>query len=294
MSNISWRHHYIPQFYLQNFTNSINMFYIYLVKENRYKANGKLFSPESHFFEEDGNTLSLEDTITDFLETSQYKKYDNTIAELFKKIKLAKDKKYGLSDKDMPLLQYFIAHLFWRNPMNNELVKELIKKNGLSGLGIQFKDRKTNEVTQNTNLEKQLMENKDYYKAIKYWLPTFLFPTLFENDSPLTIITFIPGELPSFLSDNPIILRNPNSFDIYNNDFILPLSRDKILIRTKKIKSEIQNNVRILIDLILVKQAIKFVSTTDLRYIPLLKGLSKRYESIDEIREDVFLSMVEE
>lgn len=293
MTETSWRHHYIPQFYLKNFTNSENQFHIYSVKKGNYKAKGKLFSPESHFFEEDGNTLVTEQGSTDFLETDFYKSLDNDVAKLFYKIRYSTEDRHGLSEEDMPMLQYFVAHLYWRNPMNDEFVKRLLRTKGMNGLGLKIKDKETNETILNSDMEKKMIENESMYKMIKYWLPSALYQNLFENDSPLTILKFNPGGIPSLISDNPLILRHPENFDVYRDDFILPLSRDKILIRTKKLKKQYQNRARVPIDHLLVRQANNFIATTDLSYIPLLQNVEKN-KSTEEFRKEVFESLVDE
>lgn len=293
MSQISWRHHYIPQFYLNNFTNPENKFYIYLINEGRYKGNGQLFSPETHFFEKNGNTLFTGEEPTDFLETDFYKILDNDVSHLFNKIKNSKEDRYGLTEEDMPLLQFFVAHLFWRNPCNDILVKDLLKRKGLSGLGINIISKESKEVTPNSDVEKRLIQEESTYKLIKYLLPSLLFKNLFDNDSPLTILKFISGEKPSLINDNPLILRNPQNLDIYKDDFILPLSNDKVLIRTKKVKRSYQNTTRILIDQLLLKQAINFIGTTDLKYIPLLK-IEYINSNTENLRDTIFRNLVDE
>lgn len=293
MTQISWRHHYIPQFYLKNFTNSENHFHIYSVKKDNYKANGKLFSPESHFFEKEGNTLVTELGSSDFLETDFYKSLDNDVATLFYKIRYSTEERHGLSEEDMPLLQFFVAHLFWRNPMNDSFVKQLLKTKGLSGLGLKIKDKQTEETILDSDIEKKLIENKSMYKMIKYWLPLALFQNLFGNDSPLTILRFNPGDIPSLVSDNPLILRNPENFDVYKDDFILPLSKDKILIRTKKLKKQYHNGIRVLIDNLLIRQANNFIATTDLKYIQLHQDFKKE-KSTEQLRKEIFESLVDE
>lgn len=293
MSKASWRHHYIPQFFLTNFTNAENKFHIYLVKEKRYKANGKLFSPESHFFEEDGNTLFHEGGSTDFIETDVYKRIDNDVARLFHKINNSKEDRYGLSEVDMPMLQFFVAHLYWRNPMNDEFVKRLLKTKKLSGLGLKIKDNETNETLLDSEFERKMVANPSMYKMIKSWLPIALYQNIFNNDSPLTILKFNPGGAPSLISDNPLILRNPEKFDVYRDDFILPISRDKILIRTKRLKKQYQNRARVSIDHLLIKQANNFIATTDLKYIPLLQAID--YNISTEIyRKEVFDSFIDD
>lgn len=292
MQQISKKHHYIPQFYLKNFTNNENKFHIYLAKENRFKANGKLFSPETHFFEKHGNTLIIKDKPTDFLETDFYGDLDNDVAQLFNKIRYSTEERYGLTEADMPMLQFFVAHLFWRNPSNDKFVKDLLQKKGLSGLGLNISDTTTNQILLNSQFEKDIVENESSYKMIKYWLPYILFQNLIGNNSPLTILRFDIGEKPSLICDNPLILRNPQNFDVYKDDFMLPLSGDKVLIRTKKIKPLYQNQDRVLIDLLLIKQANTFISTTDMRYIPQLNEIKKDI-SIEELRKRIFARFVD-
>lgn len=292
MQPISKKHHYIPRFYLRNFTNDEGKFHIYLVKEKRYIQNGKLFSPETHFFEKHGNTTVFNET-TDFLETDFYSPLDNDIAKLFNKINSSTEERYGLTEADMPNLQFFVAHLFWRNPSNDLLVKEIIRKNGLSGLGIIIKNKTGNQTLINSKIESDIIANESTYKVIKFWLPIILFKNLIGNNSPITILSFDPGNKPALICDNPLILRNPQNFDVYKDDFILPLGNDKILIRTKKLKPKYENIARVTIDHLLIKQSNNFIATTDLKYIPMLNAI-KTENSVEELRQKVFSSFVDE
>jgi len=57
MKKISWRHHYLPVFYLKGFTNENKKFLIFDKEQNRFIKNGKEFSPSSYFFKKDANTF---------------------------------------------------------------------------------------------------------------------------------------------------------------------------------------------------------------------------------------------
>ncbi len=46
-NNPSKDHHYIPVFYLENFVNEEGKFFIYKVKDRRFKMNGQPFTPKS-------------------------------------------------------------------------------------------------------------------------------------------------------------------------------------------------------------------------------------------------------
>lgn len=124
--------------------------------------------------------------------------------------------------------------------------------------------------------------------------PLATYSTIFNCTSPLTIIPF-PPQLPAICSDNPLILRHPDKLDIYNDDFILPLTKDKILIRTQKLKKMIVSNVKIEIDMLLVAQAKEYICCTDNRYISMLKSVFlNEYKTTDYLREAIFDKMIEE
>ncbi|MEO9003948.1 MAG: DUF4238 domain-containing protein [Ginsengibacter sp.] len=86
MQQISWRHHYIPEFYLKGFANENNQFAIYSTRDNKFKQDGKLFSPESHFFKKQDNTIDdLKKSLTDLLE-KHYAELDSKFAPIFNKL----------------------------------------------------------------------------------------------------------------------------------------------------------------------------------------------------------------
>ena len=73
MNQRSWRHHYIPKFYLKGFVSEKGTFKIFDIKKGKFVRDGKDFSPESYFFEKKGNTLANDKSETDFLESSYAK-----------------------------------------------------------------------------------------------------------------------------------------------------------------------------------------------------------------------------
>jgi hypothetical protein len=287
MSKNSWKHHYIPKFYLRNFTNSKGKFHIYLVNNDKFKEKGKLFSPDSHFFVQDGNTINLGEDSTDLLETHSYKQLDSDASKLFHKIKFSTEPGYGLSEKDMPALQYFIAHMFWRNPINDEFVKTLIREKGLEYLGIHIIDAKTNKPITNSDFIKSMEENGSAYKLAKNWIPSALFNDLIKSKKPLTILNFEVGHKPSLIGDNPLILKNPENYDVYTDDVILPLCSGKYLIRTEKLKPEYNSTLQISIDRLIFRQAKNFVATTKIEYLIMLRD-SVPELSVDELRINIF------
>lgn len=290
MRKISWRHHYLPQFYLKGFLNGNGKFIIYNVEKQRFVKNGKEFSPESYFFEKDGNSIILDNEKDDFLETS-FSQIDNLVSILFDKIRDAKNTSpFGLKDEDMPALQYFIGTLFWRNPKNYDKIKKIVSEGDLKSFGVTLiNDGEKMEET--IEFEEKLRSDPNFIKRMKIWIPNVTYLRILDNRTPLTIQSF-PKGLPSLCSDYPIIFRNPDNPDVYSDDFIFPLTNDLLFIRANKINNVI-SDIKIEIDLIILKQAIKYVSCTNPTYILMLNKLFKNYESINDLIEQVFRRLID-
>lgn len=293
MNNISWRHHYIPEFYLRGFTNQIGKFKIFDVKGQSFIKNGKDFSPESYFYEEDGNTVATENGPDDFIE-KRYGDIDNTVAEVFNRIKNSEPgTQFNLTDKDMPALQFFASVLFWRLPTNYDEIKTIINEKELHELGLFIRSKDTNEIVKDEQLEMKIRGNPNFFKATKLILPFITYKRLLDCRTPLTIQTF-PKELPALCSDNPVIFNGDDSPDLYYDDLILPLTHTLVFIRGKKLGDDVMTTIKVDIDLIVLKQAKKYVSCTDPKYIEHLnRYYADNYSSVTELKAKVFQTLIE-
>jgi hypothetical protein len=291
MNNPSWRHHYIPKFYLNGFTDKSGKFKIYDVENQRFIKNGKDFSPESYFFEEHGNTFINEEGYDDFIETKFFKKADDAAAKLFEKIRNStQSDKYGVSEADMPSIQYFISVMHCRIPKNYEKVGNLLKTMTLREMGLVIRSNDDAQIAVN-EIEKKLKEDPNFFKMFKYWLPLVTYPRLGDCRTPLTIKPFIMN-LPSLCSDNPIIFKSSDLPDIYFDDLIFPLSNELLFIRGNNIKT-VWNTIKIEIDLIVYKQANKYVSCTDIKYIERLdQYYQSDYSSLEQLKDKVFSQLI--
>jgi hypothetical protein len=290
MKQLSWRHHYLPQFYLRGFTNSEGKLKIYDVEKQRFIKDGKSFSTESFFFEKDGNTLFKDNTKEDFIESKIFKENDQLIANLFNKINSAPHgTNFGLSDDDMPMLQFFVAIIFWRVPVNFSRIKSHLNKKEFKELGIKIVD-KDNNIVIDSDLIKRLKEDINFAKAMKALIPYNTYPQIFNCKSFLKILSF-PQGLPGLCSDNPVVFRNSINPNVYTDDFIFPLSSDKVFFRANKF-NDIVPSIKVLIDLILFNQAVKYVSCTDVEYIHELSELKTKYSpNFDKLRNFIFMEL---
>ena len=288
--NQSWRHHYIPQFYLNGFTSKDGKFKIYDIQKKDFIKKGKDFPPESYFFEKDGNTMITDNGSTVFIEES-FQRKETKAAEVFNRInKSSSIERYNVNDDDIAILKYFIGIMYWRNPTNDDEIKNIIDRKKLKELGLIFKN-KNNETVDDTEFEEKLKKDVNFFKFMKLYLSSFLYPELFNCNTPVHIKT-IPDGLPSICSDNPIICRNPDSFRVYTDDFIFPLTPTKLLIRGEKI-IDCTIAVKIYIDLLTYKQAKKYVSCTDEKYlVELDKMFVKLNRNLNDLRFLIFKQLL--
>jgi len=291
MESVSWRHHYIPQFYLNGFTSSNGKFKIYDVEKNKFVQNGKEFSPISYFFEIDANTLISSSDKDDHLE-KKYSQIDDRIAKIFHKIdKSTADEKFNINADDIAQLQYFVSVMYWRMPANYNEVKSIIHRKELRELGLILK--KTGEALISAEeMEMKIKEDANFFKMMKFWFPNISYPELFDCKTPLHIIPFIEG-FPSICSDNPVICRDPEYFQVYKDDFIMPINNTKVFMRGEKLKKP-DGVVKIMIDTLIYKQAKKYVCCTDERYIHHLDTLyEKHFNDLSKLRNLIFEQVFE-
>jgi len=284
MNETSWRHHYIPEFYLDGFTSDKGMFKIYDIKTKRFKNNGQDYSPRSHFFEKNGNSWISGNLIDDKQETRYFSKIDNNVAKIFRRINNSNAQdKFNVTDDDTAMLQYFVGIMYWRIPTNYTEIKNILKRKELKELGLI-----SNKIDIYSNIdikefEDKLKEDKNFFKMMKFWLPNISFSEIFDCSTPLHIIPFIK-DFPAVCSDNPVISRDPTRFRVYNDNFIFPLNDTNVFFRGNKIK-KLNRETKMLIDTITYKQALEFVSCTDEKYLDQLDFFyAKNFGSVLKVR----------
>lgn len=288
MNNISWRHHYLPVFYLKGFTNETGKFLIYDVDKKYFVRNRKEFSPSSYFFKENANTWIRDDEKDDFLETKFFSPFDNDISKLFDLIHSStSENRFSVAENDMPLLQNFVYLMYWRLPHRDKDIEKIFNKEGLKGfaLSIQTKDGKQNTSTK--ELEERLKKDSEFKKGLHFMMSMVDTVKTINCRTPLTIQPFMEG-LPHVCSDNPVLFQNTLDPKVYEDDFIFPMSGNKFFIRAKRTKG-FSLVFKLMVDTLVFKQAIKYVSFTDERYFHSLNEFYEtHFSSITELRDRIF------
>lgn len=283
MNNISWRHHYLPVFYLKGFTKDSGLLKIYNVKEKRFLKNGKEFSPESFFFEKDANTIFFEDKRNDFLENS-YSNFDNEMARLIEQIQKSDySTNYNVTEDDMPRMNHFVSLMYWRLPHRKNDLERFVKNNDLSSLGLKILDKGDNRFLEE---EEKIKNDSEFIKSYKYYNSLMDSIRGYHCRTPYSIIP-TDERFPYLCSDNPIIFESENP-KVYEDDYLFPLTGNRLFIRAKK-RDDFAPYLRMLVDMVIYKQAQKYVSCTDERYIQMLEdSFIKKNMTLEEIRSEIF------
>lgn len=288
MKNTSWRHHYLPVFYLKGFTNENGRFIIYNVDNKAFVKNGKEFSPSSYFFKENANTWIKDGVKDDFLETKFFAPFDDKISKLFDLIHSSSaENRFSVSENDMPLLQNFVNLMYWRLPHRENEIEEMINKDGLNAFALSIQTKDGNRNSETKKIEERIIKDSEFKKSLHYLMSMVDTVKMINCRTPLTIQPFIEG-LPHVCSDNPVLFENELNPKVYENDFIFPMSGNMFFIRAKRTEG-FSLVFKLMVDTLVFKQAVKYVSFTDERYFNSLNEFyEKHFKSISELRNRIF------
>lgn len=284
MNNISSKHHYLPVFYLRGFTKESGKFKIYNVQKKKFVQNGKEFSPESHFYEKHANTIFKPHGNSDFIEKA-YSDLESKISKVIAKIDLADSiTKFDVNDDDIPMLNTFASLLYWRLPKNKIELEKIINNTPANKLGFNVHNIADNSI--NHIATEELKKDIEFIKAYKFL--TSLFDTIrgLHCRTPFTIIPK-HEDLPYLCSDNPIIFEKNEFPDVYQDDYILALSGKRLFVRA--VTGDFDPYLWMLIDIVIYKQAIKYVSCTHTEYLKMLDENFEKYNlTIFELKQVIF------
>jgi hypothetical protein len=285
MTNKSWRHHYLPVFYLNGFTKGTKQFKIYNVQKGHFVKNGKEFSTNSYFFEQNANSFISATEKDDFLETDFYSHFDNKVSKLFETINTSDQKeRYSISEKEMPILQHFVSLMYWRLPHKKNEIDYFLNNYDLSDFGLTVFDKNG---TRNLDEEIKLKNNSEFRKGFRFYMSLIDSVRGIECRSPYTILE-TTDQLPFLCSDNPVLFRKRELPKVFEDNFIFPLNGNKLFIKAN-MKADFDIFTRLWTDILVFKQAVKYVSCTDSKYIQVLEDYyCKHFKSEEELREQLF------
>lgn len=281
MNNISWRHHYLPVFYLKGFTKDSGLLKIYNVQEKRFLKNGKEFSPESFFFEKDANTIIFGDKKNDYIESS-YADFDNEMATLIERIHQSDyTTNYGVTDDDMPRINHFVSLMYWRLPHRTNDLEKILKNNDLGSLGLNVINKSGER---QIATEEEFKNNPEFIKGFKFYNSLMDSVRGVNCRTPYSIMQSHEN-FPFLCSDSPVIFESENP-EVYQDDYLFPLSGSRLFIKANR-RGEFPPYLRMLVDAVVYKQAQKYVSCTHESYIEDLDTLLEK-QNMEELKSEIF------
>jgi hypothetical protein len=286
---ITKRHHYIPQFFIKEFTGEDGKLAVY------NKENGKIDrirkSPKQIFFEMHRNTFNINGEDSDFVE-KLYGLGETKFSETYRKI-IGSQENFKFNAFEKLHLMYFISQLHWRVPNQDiqflENLNKLIPENSM----LQIRDKNSGKSV-TPKLFSELINNPPISEAFKMIKAIEDFEeitkeVIIENWKLYSVGTNLPQL--NLLSDNPAIIRNPNS-NILKSELIFSLTKGITVYHTNgKSLNEIPAENRIRVDILAFLQSNKFVCGPKSEYLKDIAEYAKFYDTankIEKLKENVF------
>ena len=217
----SSRHHYLPQFYIKNFTNEDGLLYVY-DKENK-RLHKQPRPPKSIFFENDRNTVEINGIQSDVMEQI-YSGVDTMLSEGLKQV-LESNK---IEPEHIVNVLTFASTLKWRIPLYDEefnVLKSVIPFEKLP-IEITIKDggKSTKEAIEH------LKNSNTFKESMRLIFPMWLL----QNESLLKEVyehhfINVNDKFGSIIGDVPII-QKPNLNISTMENFVFPLSKSSTFI----------------------------------------------------------------
>lgn len=178
---------------------------------------------------------------------------------------------------------FFLSLLYYRLPHVKEKTRKYIINLDFDKLGITINPQM---------IEEGHIYNPDFIKFSNLVAPLGNFGRL--NTSLVPQIFPFPEELPAIISDNPFIYQNEETFDLHTDPFLFPLSKTRVLFRTPTLKP-FWNTIKVDIDLLIFKQAKRYVACTNEEYFYKLEDyFDKDIQSVEFLRYKIFRDILKE
>lgn len=261
---ISKRHHYIPKFLIKEFSDEQGLLYIYDKTKDKFLDNKR--SPKSIFFENDRNTIVYEKSKkTSLIEDDFFMNLDNISAKTITTLQKEKNNKELLNVDNLALLDFFIINLFWRLPLTDFAVKDLIQRAEIKSTGIEPDEIKNdsgwNKMLRIGLYKETIEQMKNSPTKRKEYCARM---TEFEKD------LFVIGDYP-FLFKNHL----GKFTDLVEDDYLIALSSKRIISSSSNKLTSFNVNMFLNYNAAIIDQSKQYIASNDLK---VLKGSVEFYK----------------
>lgn len=255
MNNISYKHHFIPEFYQKGFSNNDGKLFAY---KKTYESI-KEWKPAQILYQENLHTLRIDGKTSVIIEDF-YSNVEGEFNICLQTIRgeIDNDAKLYLLTKDRhfnKLAKLMVALQFWRTPCKKELAMSYSHKT------LELYDNANDEVKEMIPLERKFIKylskrakKDDTIKILQFLLLPLLTFEISEEDCNLKLYK-APKDRFFFASDRPVIYDNYDELFSFQS-FIFPFSKELALIGMKKDVAMINMNY---INRLIIKNAAEIV-----------------------------------
>ncbi|MFA5256896.1 MAG: DUF4238 domain-containing protein [Opitutales bacterium] len=234
-TELSSRHHYIPQLYIKGFCGDDGKISVY--DKQSMKILPQRRPPRSMFWEQNRNISKIEGQNVDIIEKT-YGTFETQWGPVFKVVRGEIPNESIDSKIGRLALKQFMASLYWRSPSIDSWADEYIKTIDLTRMGkpITINGK---PLAENDKFVNQLRVDKEFrYYFRCFFLPLLTFNYTDGNDKLLNwnILRVEREEKNKHISsDFPFVFNDLNMFFNFNGNFLFPLSSDAVLLSTQKV-----------------------------------------------------------
>ena len=270
----SSRHHYIPQFLINGFTDDNGLLHIYDKQSDRILTKQR--PSKSIFFETDRNTVEIKDNLkSSVIEDYLYAEIDNKTSKVIKSYQKEELSNIDFQIEDTATLLFFLISLFWRIPKTDYAAEDLMERSVIIAEGIDpelIRNDPTYKKLSRAGLFKHhIDEMRNFGMKGEKW------SNVHQNENPMYVI----GDFP-FLSRT-----QTNEFRKFNDtDILFAVSSRRIYSSTNESLKNFSSINSYSYNAAIIHQSLKYIACGD------LQTLEQSVKFYKELKDNLNLSVV--
>lgn len=264
------QHHYIPEFYLQGFTDSQNHFFIFDKQTKKIWKSG----PEKSFKKNNYNTGTILSPKTGKLYTDDLPEkvlghFENRSSVALSEIRNSTKEDDILTPERLYAIRFFIVSSFWRSPATDQLKSEIIKTLSFEDMGFGIFNKDTGK--RNVEAERIVNSIDLWQKMYQILIPVTSFTDKFRKLNADDWRLYYRNSNFHVTTDLPVIYEQYKDFSSLHEELIFPLSSKHLIVSTKGTKpSRLEPIFNVKVDLLLFYNAHRFVACSNRDYLEFL------------------------
>lgn len=271
----STRHHYIPKFFINEFTNADGLLFLYDKQKDIIIKNPR--PPKSIFFENDRNTIQINSvTESSILEDLLYGELDNKTSMVINKLQNQDISDIDLSDENTAVILFFIINLFWRIPKTDFAASDLLRRSEIITDGVDAEILRNDPVFAKIN--RSGIYNHHVSEIIKHQVKGLRYYKVQDNKDNNYVI-----------GDYPFLFRKqPNQFKQFDKfDYLIALNSNRIFSSTNRELKKFNKINSFSYNVAIIHQSVRYIACSE------IESLKKAVTFYKTLKETEFIDLIE-